>query len=317
MPDANGSLPLNVTRANAIARHAIAIADAVSSHGGKWIFENPVGREAGSQFAIEGREDHASLWKLPEMAAFAARHGNHTVCFDQCRTGASTQKTTQLLCSANIVGAVRDRLGHLVCNHPSGTHQPIVGGNVTDGFQTKSAENFTSELNRLLAESFLAPVKNHAGDAWLYAVGTAIEPFTNARVLQLSYAATLAHVAYVTDMDDPISLLRGIRSMYNELDDVDQAAACDIMHVCADMALQLNVTDVFKVSMANQNSSDHPSYRQAMKGAEAAEWTEACDKEMANLERYNIYVPVPEDMSRTCHGRVRGHDPSPPRARHP
>ena len=38
-----------------------------------------------------------------------------------------------------------------------------------------------------------------------------------------------------------------------------------------------------------------PSFRQAMSGPEAAQWREACESEMANLERYGVYRPVPED----------------------
>ena len=52
---------------------------------------------------------------------------------------------------------------------------------------------------------------------------------------------------------------------------------------------------VFKVSGANQNSADHPNYRQAMSGPEKAFWREACEVEMANLERHGVYKPVPED----------------------
>ena len=100
--DAQGRLPLTVERANAIAAHAIAIADAAAEHGAHFVFENPVGRDASSQFAIAGREDHASLWSLPCMVEFANRHQNLTVHFDQCRTGSATQKTTQLLCSKSI-----------------------------------------------------------------------------------------------------------------------------------------------------------------------------------------------------------------------
>ena len=57
----------------------------------------------------------------------------------------------------------------------------------------------------------------------------------------------------------------------------------------------LKVQQVLKVSQANHHSSDFPSYRQAMSGPERAKWQEACEAEMANLERYQVYTPVPED----------------------
>ena len=172
IPDATGRIPLHVQKANDIAYHAIQIAEAVAAHGGHFIFENPVGRDRASQFAIAGREDHASLWTLPAMVAFAKRHGELTVHFDQCRTGSATQKTTQLLCSASVLPAVRARLGHLVCNHPPGTHAPIVGNNTNGHYATKAAENFTSELNRKLAEAIDAHTEGSHG--WLagsYGIG--------------------------------------------------------------------------------------------------------------------------------------------------
>ena len=140
-----------ITVANAIADHSMQIADAVYAHGGRFIFENPVGRHAGSQFAIAGREEHASLWTLPSMVEFARKHGELVVHFDQCRTGAASQKTTQLLCSDNVFEQVQSRLGHLMCNHPAGTHDSILGTNESGQYRTQPAEQFPSELNHKLA----------------------------------------------------------------------------------------------------------------------------------------------------------------------
>lgn len=178
IPDASGRIPAHVLRANTIAEHAIQIAEAAASHGGHYIFENPVGRDASSQFAITGREDHASLWTLPAMVRFARRHGDCVVHFDQCRTGSATQKTTQLLCSPSVHEAVRERLGHLVCDHLAGTHESIVGKQKSDGtYETKGAEVFTPQLNRLLAESMLTVKSRAVG--WVECLGSAITPYTN------------------------------------------------------------------------------------------------------------------------------------------
>ena len=293
IPDASGNVPVSVTRANAIAKHAIAIATAVTGHGGRFIFENPVGRDANSPFAIAGREDHASLWKLPEMVAFSQRHGDLTVNFDQCRTGAATQKTTQLLCSANVIEQVRERLGPLVCNHPHGTHAPIVGEFGDGQFKTKSAENFTSELNRALAEALLSPKPSTAG--WLAAVGSVIEPFANLR--RISVSVGLAGLDQSIDENDAGELLQGIMDRYLELDDEGMLEARGIMgavHPIAEAYYETRAT-ALKVAAANRNTADHPTYKQAMSGPDRAEWWQACVDEMTNMSRYDIFRDVPED----------------------
>ena len=313
IPDEKGNVAAAVERANAIARNAIAIADAAAAHGAHFVFENPVGRQRGSQFAITGREEHAPLWSLPEMIEFAERHGNHTIFFDQCRTGAATQKTTQLLCSASIVGALRQRLGHMVCNHASGTHAPIVGEQGTEAapFKTKAAENFTSELNRLLVESFLSPKPSTAG--WMASVGSAVESFATPRTLAAMTVIADATIALRTDENDPLSLLRGIQATYFELDDEGRAEAASIMREVSPIAQALACerdpsafcVTAFKVSAANRHSDDHPSYRQAMSGPERAQWCEACESEMANFEREGIFKEVPEDSLSTWHAGKR------------
>ena len=65
----DGSLPLQVARANQLADRAISIATAVAAHGGFFIFESPPSRADG-QFAIEGREQHASMWEYTPMSEF-------------------------------------------------------------------------------------------------------------------------------------------------------------------------------------------------------------------------------------------------------
>ena len=310
IPDANGRLPLSVTRANFIAVHAIQIADACVAHGGSFIFENPVDRSEGSQFAIEGREDHASLWSLPAMSQFANRHGNHTVQFDQCRTGAATQKTTQLLCSASVFDAVRERLGHLMCNHPPKTHAPIVGNGLTaDGeFQTKPAENFTPQLNRSLAEAMLSGVSRSV--SWIAAMSSRVAPYTNALVDKLSYVLTDATVGSQVDEDDPYSMLRGILALYSELDDSDlpwgYAVLRDVAPYAAVLAnssgrsaheLQpaVDINGLFAVAEAKRGDQDNPTHKQAFAGPEREQWRAACDEEMSNLERANVYQEVAED----------------------
>jgi hypothetical protein len=99
IPDVNGVVPLRVLKANSIADNCLQCCEAVMSHGGHVIVENPVHRGAGSQFAIPGREQHSSLWQYPPMVAFSQKHDMRVTVFDQCRCGADSMKTTQLLSS--------------------------------------------------------------------------------------------------------------------------------------------------------------------------------------------------------------------------
>ena len=289
IPDASGNVPPAAARANAIAHHCIAIAKAASSHGASYVFENPVGRHLGSQFAITGREEHASLWTLPGMAEFAGKPGNEFVYFDQCRTGAASQKTTQLLCSANIVPAIRAQVGHLVCNHPSG-HPPIVG--VTDGeSKTKAAENFTSDLNLRLVKAFLAPPTSLTPQAgiprasWMNMVTSAILPFTNQRTMALAMMAEDLLVDAEVDKTSVESVLEGIYARYAAID--DEMLTKSVMGVVEPMA--------FAVSRANRNSSDNPGFKTATRGPEAPKWWEAMESEMGNLVRNQIFTEVSED----------------------
>ena len=311
IPDDQGRVSASVQRANRIAEHVIEIAEAALEHGGHVIFENPVSRNADSQFAIAGREDHAALWSLPAMIEFTRRNGMQPVYFDQCRTGASTMKTTQLLCSPSVVNEVREQLGHLICDHPNGTHAPIVGvGTDENGqFHTKPTELFTSELNKKLAQSMLAP---RVGAGWMAHVGSMIEPFTNRMASAFSTSKVYATVNASVDEDDPLSLLRHILVLYGELGDDErkwgQAQLTEIASMVAmldarapghgevvDELITLTGTEVFAVAAARKGDQDNPSYKQAMAGPERELWRAAMDEEMSALERKDIYEEVPED----------------------
>eukprot|EP00965_Chrysotila_dentata_P161265 5325411-Pleurochrysis_carterae.AAC.1 len=44
VPQSDGGLPATVTRANAIVKNCVRVADAAHKHGGNFIFESPVSR---------------------------------------------------------------------------------------------------------------------------------------------------------------------------------------------------------------------------------------------------------------------------------
>ena len=130
-------------------------------------------------------------------------------------------------------------------------------------------------------------------------MSTRIEAQTNRKVLGLNYSLAAAQVEASTDEEKMIDLLRGIHVMYQELDDHDRARVLpslrEVAHLAFADTVDYSLNPVLKVSVANQNSVDFPTFRQAMSGPEKAFWREACEVEMANLERHGVYKPVAED----------------------
>ena len=104
-PGLPANIAARVSTANRILINAITIVEAAVRHGASFLFESPVPYGRGSAHAIPGREEHVSMWDMPELIAFAARHGCQHVDFDRCRTGDCTRKATRLLCSRSIYAA--------------------------------------------------------------------------------------------------------------------------------------------------------------------------------------------------------------------
>ena len=153
IPRPDGSLPPSVVKGNSILDLALDLTDTVVARGGFGLFESPVGRGEGSQWPMEGREDHASMWSYPELITRldAWRFGD--VHFDQCRTGLLAQKTTQLSMSPELHPAFRAAFASLVCDH--GGHTERIPGPVDGDGRYRSAEfaRYTVHMNELLAHA--------------------------------------------------------------------------------------------------------------------------------------------------------------------
>ena len=344
IPNDQGQMPLQTIKAKRIVANAIKVAEAALGHDGHVVFESPVARGEGSQFAIKGRELHSSIWDLPMMQEFASKHNMQPVAFDQCRLGAGTQKTTQLLCSERMHRSVFKRVGHLMCNHDRDAHASILRdseatsdqaqasakaeshSNETfragdkwaarlagkEEFRTKATERFPLALNQALAESFLE-VALEGG--WLKRLGTAIEPFTNSNVDAVSLLAEVARADAVNSeqlrkrvhfseddggtLSDAVQLLASMDRMINEL--VEDQEMETLRASSADLALMVRAltapaAPAMAVSNAQRNSSDFPTYKQAMSGQEAKEWSAAMDAEIDNFERFGTFdMNIPED----------------------
>jgi hypothetical protein len=317
----NGHMPLQVVHALQLLENAIRVAEAAlhSTPPKKVVFENPVSRAEGSQFAIKGRELHSPIWNTTLMKQFVARNKMQSVVSDQCRSGADSQKTTNWLCSAGVYESVQTRLGHLMCNHSHGEHRQLVQehgvATVPAGqalrFSTKDAERFPSELNKSLAEAFLAPVVK--GD-WFSVVGSCIEPYTNMVVQSLCYSLAELHATSVTESKDPLVLLHEMLVMQLEIDmpaadaiiqSVAPIAATldaqlSAMAIAGDEARVKSTTSamafaVFKVLSEDRKSGDKPSYKQAMSGPDREKWYDAMVSELGNFEEFGIFEELAED----------------------
>ena len=249
------------------------------------------------------------------METFMAKHSMQITVFDQCRTGAESQKTTQLISSPSVHRTVHNLLAPLKCNHRTGAHARLMASDSGDGvFRTKQAERFQPALNLSLAKAFLQPAPEDA--SWVTRMGSYIEPFTTSLLDATSYA--LAAVFPSVDVpEDAFELLEGIRMLSTELWDepTANAAMCELAPIAAALAAQRDVMEVngasahvtslpvwasflspaFMVSKARQNDSDNPAYRTAMRGPERDKWWEACENEMGNLQRERVFTEVPED----------------------
>ena len=79
---ADGSLAPSVVLGNTALDLAIDVSTRVISHGGEAAWESPVSRARGSQFAIEGREDHAAMWDDDALKDHLAAGRYLTLVFD-------------------------------------------------------------------------------------------------------------------------------------------------------------------------------------------------------------------------------------------
>ena len=149
IPDSSGLLHTLVVGDNAIVNSCVAICKVCLDHGGFYIWENPAWRGDGSAFPIKGREAHCSLWQYPPAASFFEETSGQFVTFDQCETGQDAQKKTTLGCSPNVGVFVSNRFAGLQCTHLH--HRALLGVKADGTFRTSGAEEFTPEMNRLLA----------------------------------------------------------------------------------------------------------------------------------------------------------------------
>ena len=152
IPGTDGELPASVKEANCILDATIKAVWAVTAHGGSYIFESPVSRCKGSPHAIPGREQHAAMWTYPRMLELARAYRSLSVCFDRCRVGCETQKTTELLASPSIFDEVVWRFGTLRCNHVECRRHSLLNSAVG----TRSSETYSQHMNSLLASCFEA-----------------------------------------------------------------------------------------------------------------------------------------------------------------
>ncbi|KAL1519550.1 hypothetical protein AB1Y20_023065 [Prymnesium parvum] len=96
VPGPDASLPVSVTRANAITDNALSVASVAARRGAGVVIESPVPRSAGAH-AIPGREQHASLWDYPAVIDAVSEFRMSHVDMDQCMCGATSQKATELI----------------------------------------------------------------------------------------------------------------------------------------------------------------------------------------------------------------------------
>ena len=307
IPNEDGTIPQSVKRADAIVDTGLDVIRSAHSNGKPWIVENPVSRAKGSPFHIVGRERHACLFDHPPVVRLAADLNGASVAFDQGALGADSQKTTQLLCSEDIHLAVLNRFGP--------AHRSPVSSDASL-FETDSAGNprsieaarFPSEMNKLLAESFLDSSTDESA-SWTRRIAAVVRPHHQPAVVAAALEASADLGGATVDDATEVDLLHAIGRMAAELDqpEITQPMLRRLCPLFAAFTLgdthsSATIGNAFAVSKARQGDEDNPGYRSAMKGPERAFWLDACDAEIDNLTRHQAYVEVPEDSLSTWDG---------------
>ena len=166
IPSKDGKLPMIVTKANTVLETAIDVAWAVVSKGGSFIFEQPVSRARGSPQGIPGREMHAAISSYPKLVQLLRAYRSLSVCFEQCKVGADSQKCTELLASPQIFDFVVQHFGSLRCNHIECRKYSLIGKSSpgTGSGSENYTVNYTSKMCELLAKCFVAACTYSDGD---------------------------------------------------------------------------------------------------------------------------------------------------------
>ena len=282
---ADGTLPESVRRANETASNLAHILGIAAESSKEVALECPVSRAASSQFAIEGREDHADMMTHPALIELERRHGLRRLFFDQCMFGSAYEKTTQIVASIRLYRAMSPRFRHRTCDGKH-EHKPLIGGQKGDGaFASEGSEEYPSDMNKAISDSY-------------------------AEVRRASPPAALA-----SDDADPMSTwAKWLQStpVKSESEDVTEQAFHAAFHphpLCHARAAVASAPNSWWTTMqwsgidgqafplpAEEYAGDNPSYNQTINNpSEAADWAESRRSEMENLRNHDAYTEVAED----------------------
>ena len=129
-----------VEEANLLWLNFLAMAEAVASRGGSYLWEHP---------ADPGCDPYPSIWATDEMCNFEARVGGRRVHLHQCPFGGLAPKLTTL--SGNLDGM--EVVDGVRCPGVSDSHQHgiSIGRNPAGGFYTKRLQTYPPKLCEALA----------------------------------------------------------------------------------------------------------------------------------------------------------------------
>ena len=333
IPKPDGSMPDSVQVGNKCLDVCLDVCDRVMSRlGGFCVFESPPGRGEGSQFAIKGREDHASMFSYPRLAAFMVKHKTQSVFFDQCRTRSAGEpnavKTTQLECTPLAFTPVRVLFSPLICNH-SGGHDTMASEIDEQGaYKSESFAAYSSHMNELLARALhaaaagaklsvesLRPTSQQAPaapavsadpmDAWAR-WDAAHETSQSGFVEDDTLGEPLGCSMPVTDevlgtQSEKTPCCASHRSGPRNVSTTPFAKLTRMAVAFAMYAAPTAFKPEFYASCAGYAfaapnfSEDSPSFKQATQGVDRKLWDAALDDEMDNLVRWRLFTEVAED----------------------
>ena len=277
----DGSLPDSVINANLMVENLAAVAETALELGKLFAYESPVSRAEASQFAVKGREDHAEMSTHPALASLIERHGLVRIAFDQCMTGSSFEKKTQIIADKRAAVKVRAKFGTRVCDG-SHEHSSMVGDvNENGTFMSEDASAYSSEMNELIAEVYVETIRV---PRQLANVAAPMGDWSS----WMRDTPLMAVSEEVTDED--------FRRAYAPDPHQQAKAAFNAAPTAWRETMQWSGIDgqAFPLQ-AEEFAGDSPSYNHSIVGPDKREWAEARRSEMANLHNHDAYLEIAED----------------------
>ena len=327
VPRADGTLPDSVVRANTLAERVAKLGELAASQGKDVAFECPVSRATKSQFAIEGRDDHAEMFTHPALSKLETDYSFRRIYFDQSMLGSEFAKTTQLIATPRLYRSLRPRFVDKVDTRGH-ARKSLVGDVGADGtFASEAASAYPSEMNRSIADAYAEAAKaprDVPTPTTLMPPSWPASPVNTPRPTgPPSTPPNGSYPSAAVAADGPMEHWRQwvsdvpLMPATDEITDEAFRATFQPPPLQHAQAAVQSAPGFFSQEMrwsgvdgqafplpAEEYTGDSPSYRESVAdGPDREGWTKARQDEMRNLMNHDAFTEVPESELPTWNGR--------------